>query len=123
MELYKKLKCDFEFGDYRGKLTQLVHSGYSQINILETHKGVTRGSHYHKEAEECFYVISGKVRVTLTYKGQTQTLFFESGDFFKIYTFVVHSMYFPEDCIMIAMYDIPVEKPDGSKDIYNLGTE
>ena len=27
-------------------------------------------------------------------------------------------MSFPEDCVLVAMYDIPVEHEDGTKDIY-----
>ena len=43
---------------------------------------------------------------------------FKEGEFFEIVPFVLHNMYFPEDCLMVQMYDIPVENEDGTKDIY-----
>ena len=35
-QLYKRLSVDFEHEDDRGKLAQLVHKGFSQVNVLET---------------------------------------------------------------------------------------
>ena len=43
---------------------------------------------------------------------------FSQHDFFGINPGVIHSMYFPEDCLMVQMYDIPVEMGNGKKDIY-----
>ena len=36
MSLYEKLIADFEHTDDRGKLVQLVHDGYRQVNVLKT---------------------------------------------------------------------------------------
>ena len=47
--LIEILKPDFVFEDERGKLTQLVHDGYRQMNIIFSKKDVLRGNHYHKE--------------------------------------------------------------------------
>ena len=41
--MYKTLKPDFTFTDERGTLVQLVHSGYTQVNVITTEKGVVRG--------------------------------------------------------------------------------
>ena len=49
---------------------------------------------------------------------RTETAVFQQGDFFAVEPFVSHSMFFPEDCVMVQMYDPPVEQPDGGKDIY-----
>lgn len=117
-ELYQKLDADFVHADDRGCLTQLVHEGFSQFNILETRKGVTRGGHYHKVSKEAFFVVAGSVRVTFKYEDEEQTTLFSKGDFFLIPPGVIHSLDFPEDCILAAMYDIPVEKKDGTKDIF-----
>ena len=115
MALFEKLLPDFAFEDGRGKLTQLVHGGYTQVNVLESRKGVLRGGHFHKQSREAFFVVSGQVEVTLKKGLEQQTV---PGDFFEIAPFVVHSMRFPEDCVLVAMYDIPVEYADGAKDIY-----
>ena len=54
MELLEKLRVDFDFHDSRGRLTQLVHEGYEQINVLVSLSGSERGGHYHKVSNECF---------------------------------------------------------------------
>ena len=118
MELVRVLHTDFEFADDRGRLTQLVHEGFQQINVLTTKRGVTRGGHFHRISREAFYVISGCVEVTLRTEDRTESAAFHAGDFFAVEPFVSHSMFFPEDCVMVQMYDRPVEQPGGGKDIY-----
>ena len=119
MELVRVLHTDFEFADERGTLTQLVHEGFRQINVLTTKRGVTRGGHFHRVCREAFYLISGAVEVTLKTSERAETAAFHKGDFFAVEPFVSHSMFFPEDCVMVQMYDPPVEQPDGGKDIYS----
>ncbi len=118
MHLYIKRKVDFQYFDNRGSLTQLIHDGFKQINVLDSKKGVERGSHFHKHSIEAFYVISGSVEVTLWDKNNKEAVVFNKGDFFEIHPFVLHNMIFLEDCLMVQMYDEPVENPDGTKDIF-----
>ncbi len=117
--MLKQVDVDFKHIDERGSLVQLVHEGFSQINVLQTRKGVTRGGHYHKISRERFYVIGGSVSVSLKKENEKKEIVFKAGDFFEIEPYTIHSMYFPEDCVMVAMYDVPVEKEDGSMDIYS----
>ena len=118
MALYELLKPDFEFSDQRGQLKQLVHDGWKQVNVLITIAGVVRGVHYHKVAREAFYIISGSVDVRFRNGEEYDVCHFKRGDYFLVLPKTVHELSFPEDCIMVQMYDIPVEKADGSKDIY-----
>ena len=117
MALYNIRTPDFRFADGRGSLVQLVHEGYAQINVLESKAGSTRGAHFHKRATEAFYVVNGSVEVTFI-KETTEKVTFRPGDFFEVLPLVLHNMYFPEDCLMVQMYDIPVENEDGTKDIF-----
>ena len=117
MALYNIRIPDFRFADGRGSLVQLVHEGYAQINVLESKAGSTRGVHFHKRATEAFYVVNGNVEVTFI-KETTEKVTFRPGDFFEVLPLVLHNMYFPEDCLMVQMYDIPVENEDGTKDIF-----
>ena len=117
MSLYTLRKIDFQHKDERGSLTQLVHDGFRQINVLETKKGSTRGAHFHKVSREAFYVINGSVEVLFQNKETTEKVVFHPGDFFEIQPYVLHNMVFPEDCLMVQMYSIPVEN-NGIKDIY-----
>ena len=118
MELGQILQTEFEFADDRGKLTQLVHEGYQQINVLFSKQGVTRGSHFHRICREAFYVLSGSVEFTLKTAAAEETVVFRADDFFAIEPGVSHSLFFPEDCLMVQLYDRPVELPDGGKDIH-----
>ena len=118
MDLYKVLKPDFEFRDKRGQLNQLVHDGWKQVNVLITNAGVIRGVHYHKESREAFYLISGSVDVRFRNGEEYDEHHFERGDFFLIFPGTVHELSFLEDCVMVQMYDIPVEREDGTKDIF-----
>lgn len=113
----KILSPEFIHSDERGSLTQLVSGGYSQINIVVSESGVTRGGHYHKACREAFYIIEGAVKVTAESGGEITERIFRRGDFFEIYPHTAHEMYFPERCIMAVLYDKPVETESG-KDIY-----
>ncbi len=112
------LKPDFSFSDDRGDLVQLVHDGYKQVNVSRTKAGVKRGGHYHKQTVEAFFVASGEVLLTLTKDGQTEQVTVKTGDFFYFPPYVAHSFDFVKDTTLVALYDKPVELPDGSKDIF-----
>lgn len=118
MELYKILKSDFDFRDERGQLCQLVHGGWKQTNILITKAGVVRGVHYHKVCKEAFYVVSGCVDVKFRNGKEMAERHFDAGEFFMVMPGTVHELSFPVDCVMVQFYDIPIEKEDGTKDIF-----
>lgn len=118
MSLYENIDIDFELKDARGQLVQLIHGGYSQVNVLETKMGVNRGGHFHKICHEAFYIVDGKVEVTLKKGELTEKVIFGDKDFFRINPFITHSMYFLTDCLMVQMYDVPIEMDNGQKDIY-----
>lgn len=121
MGLYHTKEVDFQHEDMRGRLVQLVHGGFRQVNVLESKAGAERGAHFHKRAMEAFYVVCGSVEVAFWDKGATERAGFKRGDFFEIPPYVIHHMHFPEDCLMVQMYDIPVEREDGTKDIFMEG--
>ncbi len=119
MSLVKILKPDFVFEDERGMLAQLVSAGYSQVNAVFTKKGAVRGNfHYHKETEECFFVLSGEIRVTLSLDDKNETHIFKTGDMFLIEENVKHSFDYLEDTYLVVMYTKCVEKENGEKDIF-----
>ncbi|MDR1001451.1 MAG: cupin domain-containing protein [Clostridiales bacterium] len=117
--LIQTIKPDFTFTDERGSLTQLVHMGYEQVNVLISKAESFRGGHYHKISTEIFYVVSGRVHLEAKKGDITENYTFSQGDMFEIPPLVVHGMSFDEDCVKVAMYDICVEKADGTKDIYS----
>lgn len=120
-KMLSMLNPDFAFSDERGSLYQLVHSGWQQVNVSKTYKGTIRGGHYHKETREAFFVIEGQLEVELENGADKERHIFKSGDFFMIEPYAVHSFTFTDDTLMVALYDKPVEKSDGSKDIFKKG--
>ena len=123
MALYTMLPVDCKYSDIRGQLTQLVHEGYQQVNILESKAGAVRDRHYHKISSEAFFVISGSVIVTFEQDEKREMEKFVKNDFFLIKPYIKHSMSFCEDCILIALYNVPIEKGDGIKDIFASDAE
>ena len=117
--LIKDIHTDFQHADDRGSLTQLAHDSIGQVNVLVSRKGTTRGNHYHKISTESFYVVNGCVEVKCSKGDTVEDRVFSTGDFFQIKPYVMHSMMFSEDSVLVAMYDVCVEKDDGTKDIYN----
>ncbi len=117
--LVTKLNHDFKIENQKGFFIQLVHSGWSQVNVLKSPKGCNRGGHYHKINNEAFYVIEGKIKLLLEVDDKKEVSELQDGDFFMVKPYQKHLFEFLENTIMISMYDIGVENNDGSMDIYN----
>lgn len=118
--LFELLSPDFCHQDDRGSLVQLVHDGYRQINVITSRAGMIRGGHYHKKNYEAFYVVSGSCEVTFVKDGTQEVQAFETGDFFQIAPYVGHVFRYPQDTILIGLYDRGIEEEDGEKDIFPI---
>ncbi len=119
MTLIKKLHPDFVFNDERGTLTQITHDKFEQTNAVFTRKNAVRGNlHYHKESNEYFYIISGKIKVTAQSGESTETAEFSTGDMFLIEKNIMHTFEYLDDSYLVVMYDKRIEKNDGTKDIF-----
>lgn len=56
----------FQHKDDRGSITGLVNFGqWEELNIIESEAGVKRGNHYHKNTQELFVILDGKIKVSL----------------------------------------------------------
>jgi len=118
--LIQILQPDFVHNDERGNLTQLCRSGYAQINVITSSGGSFRGGHYHKKCNEVFFVVKGSFDILVSKDGIEEKYTFRENDMFLVPPFVVHSFIFVNDTILVAMYDIGVELPDGTKDIFKI---
>lgn len=116
--MIKIMEPDFKFQNDTGLLVQLVHDGWKQINILYSDINSVRGGHYHKICHEVFYVVKGKLKLVLEMNENIEEYIFAESDMFMISPYQKHTFTFMEDTIMVSMYDIGVELPDGTKDIY-----
>jgi dTDP-4-dehydrorhamnose 3,5-epimerase-like enzyme len=117
--LLEILTPDFVNKDERGMFAQLVHCGYSQVNVLSTVAGSQRGGHYHKENTEVFFVVSGKLTLLLSHDTVQEEYIFGEGDMFGIPPWVNHDLLFDIDTVLISMYDKGIEMPNGEKDIFS----
>ena len=115
--MIKIIKPDFVFEDERGTLTQLIHEGYNQINVVTSKAGVERGNHYHALNREGFYVVDGSFLLEAILNGKSESDQFKKGDMFIIEPNVMHRFVYLEDTVLVAFYDKGVELPDGTKDI------
>ena len=111
------IKPDFIFEDDRGSLVQLIHEGYSQINVVTSKAGVERGNHYHAANREGFYVVEGSFLLEASLNEKKESYEFKKGDMFIIEPYVMHRFVYREDTVLVAFYDKGVEFPDGTKDI------
>lgn len=118
MALIERIIPDFEHTDERGTLTQLIRRGYSQVNVVTSKGGISRGGHYHKYNTEAYYIIKGKCRVTAYVGDKRESTEFSAGNFFRIGPYVTHDFDYIEDTILVAMYSLGVEADDGEMDIY-----
>ncbi len=118
MKLIEKLEPDFTFADDRGTLTQLVHDGYRQVNAVFTKKGAVRGNyHYHRQTDEVFFVLNGRVVITAVQGCEKESAEFGTGDMFRIPANVRHSCRYTEDTNLVVLYTAPVDLPNGTRDI------
>lgn len=92
--LVKKMKTDFEFSNENGSLVQLVHDGWKQVNVLISKKGSKRGGHFHKENQEAFYIVEGKLILILDENEEHEETEFSTGEMFMISPYQMHNFIF-----------------------------
>ena len=112
--MYSVLKPDFSHEDDRGKLIQLVHDGWKQINVVYSKSGTVRGGHHHKKNQEAFYIIDGCCEVILEADEKMEVHTFKTGDFFSIQPGVCHTFQYLKDTLLVGLYDKGVEIGGGS---------
>ena len=125
MSLIKIITPNFQYEDLRGRLVQLVRTGYCKVNIIESVAGATRGGHYHIQNREAFYVIGGKLKLTVWHLNvgtQKEEYEFSENAMFEIEPYTIHSFEFIEPTMLVSMYSMGVELADGKKDIYTLNS-
>lgn len=118
--LIEILEPNFRNESDKGTLLQLVREGWKQVNVVVYRKGVISGGHYHKYNEECFYIISGAIELTVwKYDDEKEKYEFHTGDMFKISKYVFHTFVYKENSMLVALYDNGVELDGDTKDIWS----
>ena len=119
-KLIEILKPDFSFSDERGNLSQLVHEGYKQVNVVTSKGGVFRGGHFHKDNIELFYVVYGEFEFIAEKDSVKEEYMFKAGDMFLVKPYVIHSFNYLKESCVVALYDKGVEHADGSMDSFKV---
>jgi dTDP-4-dehydrorhamnose reductase len=108
----------FYFVDGRGKIIGVFQGlKWEEINYIESIKGSVRGTHYHKETIEGFFLINGKVKVTLVdmAKNSKRTFVANKGSILIINPHILHTFEMLEDSQWINLLSKPFS--DNIKDI------
>jgi dTDP-4-dehydrorhamnose reductase len=93
---------------------------WEEVNYLESVGGSVRGNHYHKETAEGFFIIDGKIRVTLTdiLTGSKRAFVVKKGNVLIINTNTLHTFEMLENSKWINLLSKPIDNK--SKDIHFL---
>jgi len=111
----------FYFGDDRGKILGISRlKKWKEINYIDSLKGTIRGNHYHKKTLEGFFIIKGKIKVTLMdIKSKLVKEFLVSdGDLFLVRPNTLHTFEVLKDSCWINFLSNTVDQ--GAKDFYRL---
>lgn len=114
---FRKNKPYFLKKDLRGLIYGITNNKtWKEINYLESMGNMVRGGHYHKKTHEGFYIISGKIKVTIkNLKTKNQEEFVvQKGDIFIINPYELHTFKMLKKSSWINMLTVPInpQKPD-----------
>ncbi|MDD5007155.1 MAG: cupin domain-containing protein [Syntrophorhabdaceae bacterium] len=92
------------WNEERGEFAQISYrEDIGHVAIFELKKGLYRGSHFHKEKEEVFYVVSGKIRaifMDIDTKEREEHIL-EKGHKIRVETGVAHIFYGLDDALVV----------------------
>ena len=114
MKLHRPIAPYFLHTDARGSIRGLLAEGtWKEVNFITSEAGATRGRHYHRETEECFVILAGKIQVSLrrpTEAGdETEVVIVCAGDVFAVPPTVEHTFDVLEDAQWINLLSKPMD--------------
>lgn len=107
--------------DERGGLTGVFQGlKWEEINCVESIAGSVRGKHYHEATTEGFFIINGKIRVTLldVLTGSRRVFIVQKGNIMLIKPNTVHTFEMLENSRWINMLSKPLNNK--IKDIHGI---
>lgn len=108
----------------RGKFVGIFQGHrWKEINYVESIKGSVRGNHYHKETKEGFFIIDGKISVTLidVMNRSKKAFIANKGDTFLVNPNTLHTFEILENSKWINMLSKPFNTE--AKDIHTYHDE
>ena len=106
----KKTKIKAAFEDERGAIYDLLDKEeIHHIGMITSKKGSVRGNHYHKDARQITYILSGKIELTLKdmkeKNAKPQKMIMEEGDVVDIPAMIAHSLKALEETTFLIFTD------------------
>ena len=106
----KKTKIKAAFEDERGSIYDLLDKEeIHHIGMITSKKGSVRGNHYHKDARQITYILSGKMELTLKdmkeKNAKPQKMIMEEGDVVDIPAMIAHSLKALEETTFLIFTD------------------
>ncbi len=102
-------------GDARGMIYGITHGlHWEEVNYIESVEGCIRGNHYHQSTVEAFYIITGRIKVTLKNisDGCEKNFIAIKGDIINVPINTVHTFSMIEDSQWINMLSKPIDPSD-----------
>lgn len=110
----------FSFSDSRGSILGINNRfAFEEINLITSEKNCIRGGHYHKKTLEFFYILEGKIHITLFHISDPKkinNILVEQGQIFCIFPNIVHTFEIIDKSTWINMLDRKME--DDNKDFF-----
>ncbi len=103
----------FSFTDQRGAIYGVMQGEpWKEINYIESRRGETRGNHYHETTREGFYIVDGRVEVTLRALDESSLRVFvaEKGDTFVVDPLTIHTFKVLDDSCWINFLSEPINR-------------
>ena len=115
----------FTSSDSRGSIEGLIDFGpWHEINYITSRSDIKRGNHYHKKTLEAFFIISGKIIISLQQisnnklKGKIETHIVSKGQFFIISPYTFHVFEVIENAEWLNFLSLKMTKK--SPDIHRI---
>ena len=79
--------------DARGRFWGVTRENWAEVNYIETAAGKVRGNHYHCQTRELFFIVSGRIEVTIEglRSGERHVFDVTKGDLLLVEPFEVHT--------------------------------
>lgn len=107
----QKLEPYFFRTDARGLFCGITRDPWAEVNFVETGANQVRGSHYHKETRELFFIIAGEIQIDIEpIQGGERTSFVaRKGDIFIVEPYELHTFVTRSDAQWINMLSKPLD--------------
>jgi quercetin dioxygenase-like cupin family protein len=111
----------FSHSDDRGSIQGLINIGtWEEVNYITSLAGTVRGNHYHKYAQEAFFILEGEIKVQSKNLNNPDAPVDEDivtqGDFFIVKPFVVHTFFIVKDAKWLNFLSHKVD--ENNKDFF-----